>query len=301
MKMLLKPKPPYNFELSLDFMMLKDGSGPFPERRIGNEVLRAFRINNKVIPARIIFVGNVDKPELKVITPNISSKEKIQLKSKISNWLNLDDDLSALYKFMEMDEKLRKIKEKLYGLRVPKMGVTVYETVVKCIIQQQISLRVAFNMISNLVKKLGESVSFEGEKYYEFPQPFRLSNTSVSKLRKCGLSSKKAEYIINFSKEVASKNFDPEEAVKWDENKISEEFKKFKGIGEWTVKMIGIAGLGIGQPPAEDLGIRKAISKYFFNEKTQSVETIRNFMSKWKGMKYLSVYLLYAYRVGLDV
>ena len=71
--MLLKPKPPYNFELSLDFMMLKDGSGPFPERRIGNEVLRAFRINNKVIPARIIFVGSVNKPELKVTTPNISS------------------------------------------------------------------------------------------------------------------------------------------------------------------------------------------------------------------------------------
>lgn len=300
-ELLIFPKSPYNFELSLDFMLLKKGSGPFPERRVNNKLLRAFQINGRVVPARITFTGDVNKPKLLVSTyKDLSNKAMIRLREKIIYWLNLNDDLSKLYRFMEKDEKLRKIKERLYGLKVPKMGVTVYEVIIKSIIQQQISLFVAFKIISNLVKTLGENITFEGEKFYEFPTTDKLSNASISQLRSCSLSRKKAEYIISFSKEVVEGNFNPEEIRDWNEEKILE-LKKFKGIGEWTAKMIAIAGLGIGQPPPEDLGIRKAISKYYFNGKLQKVETIREFMKKWKGLKYLPVYLLYAYRIGLKV
>ena len=296
------PKSPYNFELSLDFMLLREGSGPFPERRVNNKSLRAFEINGRIIPAKIAFTGDVDKPKLLVSTCKfLSSKRREKLKQKIGYWLNLDYDLSELYRFMEGDDKLRRIKERLYGFKPPKMGVTIYEVIVKSIIQQQISLNAAFKIISTLVKTFGENVTFEGEKFYDFPTSDKLANTSILKLRKCGLSGKKAEYIISFSREVVRGDFNPEEIVKWNEEKILEELKKFKGIGGWTAKMIAIAGLGVGQAPYEDLGIRKAVSKYYFNGEMQKVETIRDFMESWKGFNYLPVYLLYAYRMGLEV
>ncbi len=300
-KLLIFPKPPYNFELSLDFMLLREGSGPFPERRMGNGLLRAFLVNDRVIPAKITFEGSINKPRLVATSSSLPIKTRERIKEKIIYWLNLNDDLSKLYRFMERDEKLRKIKEKLYGLKVPKMGVTVYEVVIKSIIQQQISLYAAFKIISNLVKAFGENITFEGEKFYGFPKPDKLANASILQLRRCGLSQRKAKYIINFSKEVARGNFEVEEVAKWNEKRILEELTKFKGIGEWTAKMVAIAGLGIGQAPAEDLGIRKAISKYYFNGKLREVEIVRDFMKNWKDLKYLPVYLLYAYRIGLEV
>jgi len=301
-ELLIFPRTPYNFKLSLDFMLLKGDNNPLPERRVDNRLLRAFRIGDRIIPTIISFTGNIDKPILIVSTyKNLSSKEKDDIKGKIIYWLNLDDDLSEIYRFMEKDEKLKKIKERLYGFKPPKIGVTIYEAIIKSIIQQQISLIAAFRIISNFVKVFGDYVTFEKEKIYDFPTPDRFANTSVSKLRKYGLSRRKAEYIIDFSKKVVNGEFNLDEISDWDEKRIVSELKKFRGIGMWTAKLVAIAGLGIGQAPAEDLGIRKAISKYYFNGKLQTVETIKEFMERWRGLKYLPVYLLYAYRIGLEI
>ncbi len=152
-KIIVKPKPPYDFGLSLDFL-LKDREGPFPEMRRGNVLMRGFKVGNKLGPVKIRSVGGVEKPVLEISTIDLSSKERVELKQKVSHLLNLNEDLKELYDFMEKDEKLREIKEGLYGFKVPRMGLTIYEAIIKTIIQQQISLQVAFRMISEVVKSL---------------------------------------------------------------------------------------------------------------------------------------------------
>ena len=92
---MIKPKSPYNFKLSLDFL-IKEGSGPFPEFRENDRLLRAFRIDNKIIPAKIFSIGTVEKPKLKVLTQEISPQEKSKLKDKITSYLNLNEDDGAL-------------------------------------------------------------------------------------------------------------------------------------------------------------------------------------------------------------
>lgn len=294
----IKPKSPYNFKLSLDFL-IKEGSGPFPEFRENDSLLRAFRMNNKILPAKIFSIGTVEKPKLKVLTQEISPQEKSKLKDKIVSYLNLNEDLTELYNFMEKNERLKKIKNTLFGFKVPMMGVTIYEVIIKAIVQQQISLQVAFHMISNLVKKFGEFVEFNGEKYYDFPYPSTLADASLSGMRRCGLSRKKMEYIKDFSKEVVEGGFNPEEMINWRQEKIVEGLTKFRGIGRWTAELVSIAGVKSGQSPADDLGVRKSISRYYFNEKLQDAETIRRFIKKTP--RGLVVYLLYANRLNLDV
>jgi len=294
----IKPKSPYNFKLSLDFL-IKEGSGPFPEFRKNDNLLRAFRIDNKIIPAKIFSIGTVEKPKLKVLTQEISPQEKSKLKDKIVSYLNLNEDLMELYNFMDKDEGLKKIKDALFGFKVPMMGVTIYEVIIKAIVQQQISLQVAFHMISNLVKKFGEFVEFNGEKYYDFPCPATLANASLSDMRKCGLSRKKMEYIKDFSKEVVEGRFNPEEMANWRQEKIMERLTKFRGVGRWTAELVSVASVRSGQAPADDLGVRKAISRYYFNGDLQSAETIRNFIKDTP--KDLVVYLLYANRLNLEI
>ena len=65
-ELIIHPKPPFNYELTLDFMLLGDGDGPFPERRVGNKVFRAFRIEGSLVPAIICFEGSVERPKVRI-------------------------------------------------------------------------------------------------------------------------------------------------------------------------------------------------------------------------------------------
>lgn len=63
---------------------------------------------------------------------------------------------------------LRELRDKLYGFKAPKMAITIFEGIIKAVIQQQVSLNVAYAITANLIKKFGNVVTFEGEHYYFF-------------------------------------------------------------------------------------------------------------------------------------
>ncbi len=128
-----------------------------------------------------------------------------------------------------------------------------------------------------------------------------MAKASIDNLRRCGLSQRKAEYIIGFSEEVAKGSFDPGSLRNLKQEEITEKLTKFRGIGRWTAELVGIACLDKGQGPADDLGVRKAISRYYFDGKLQDVDTIRKFMNNWMDAKGITVYLLYANRPNLKV
>jgi len=155
--------------ISLNFPLdwkLKLGFAIRPERPtpcvIKNQKwIRALKMNGKLIPIIVECKGSVEKPKLTIKTPKISSEERI--KQFLLEFHGLKN-AKELYNFMNNDAVLRKIKERLYGFGgAPLMSATVFEGVVKAIIQQQISLRVAESIMANLVEKYGEKIKFCGE------------------------------------------------------------------------------------------------------------------------------------------
>ncbi|MEA2076357.1 MAG: hypothetical protein U9O85_11670 [Euryarchaeota archaeon] len=61
---------------------------------------------------------------------------------------------------MDEDEILRGLSSELYGLRPPGIGASVFEGAIRVIIQQQISLQVAYVMTGAVVRRFGEKVHF---------------------------------------------------------------------------------------------------------------------------------------------
>ncbi|RLI27895.1 MAG: hypothetical protein DRO46_04890, partial [Candidatus Hecatellales archaeon] len=59
--------------------------------------------------------------------------------------------------------------------------------------------------------------------------------------------------------------------------------------------------LGFNVVPADDLGVRRAVSKYFFGGKLQPAEAVRRFLRERFGdyQRDVTVYLLMAYRLNL--
>lgn len=283
---------PFNWELKLKFAVLPEKPTPCIIKE--QKWIRALRMNEKLIP----IIVEVKNNKLVITTSEISGKERIE--QFIFEFHGLKD-IKELYDFMDRDATLRKIKEKLYGFgRAGLMSATIFEGIIKAIIQQQISLKVAESITANLVEKYGDRVELCGEYAYEFPSADVLAKLNLNELRNCGLSWKKAEYIKEFSFEVIN-GFNPEELKGKNPDEIMEILTTFRGIGRWTAELVMVASMGLNIIPADDLGVRKAISHFYFKDEIQSSATIRKFAERKFGkfMRDCLVYLLMAYRIGL--
>ena len=89
---------------------------------------------------------------------------------------------------MDKDPVLRDLKQRFYGLKTGSMGTTVFESIIKSIIQQQISIRVVFSITNKMVTRFAEQAEVEGKVYQVFPTPKKLARTSLEEIRQCGLS-----------------------------------------------------------------------------------------------------------------
>ena len=293
----LIPTAPYNFDLQWKFY--SSSREPQPEIYKNGIWRRAFKIGDRPVPVAVTSTGTVEKPRLRVDAfSKLNTKEKRDLSNKITSIFRLKDDLKALYDFMEQDKVLRRVKNELYGLRPPGIGASVFEGAVRIIIQQQISLQVAYVMTGALVKRFGERVEIDGELYYDFPSPQALANADENELRKCGLSRQKSRYIKEFALKVVN-GYDLEKIGEMNNEEAIEELMKFRGIGRWTAELILITTLGrMDLCVPDDLGARKAVSHFYFDGKLQSGDVVRKFTERWGEFRgWVIYYLICAYNM----
>ena len=218
--------------------------------------------------------------------------EKRILRRELKNLFLLDYDVGPAYGFMRKYERLGRLTELLRGLRPENMAKDVFEGVIKAIIQQQISLNAAYAITGCLVQKFGEYVEFEGKRYYEFPSPEALAKARIEEMMECKLSRRKAEYIGGFAKAVIE-GYNPEALRKKSNEEVISELTGFKGIGIWSAELVLVAVLGrLDAIPADDLAVRRAISRFFFNEKKISAETVRKLAESWERHKGIIAYYL---------
>ncbi len=105
---------------------------------------------------------------------------------------------------------------------------TVYESLLRSIISQQISTSAA-NSIRERFLKL-----FKGK----FPKPEVLLKTKVEKLRSAGLSLPKVNYMKNVADHFIKEKLDERKFHKMTDQEVIDDLVKIKGIGEWTAQMI---------------------------------------------------------------
>jgi len=293
----LQPTPPYNFDLQWKFY--SSSKEPQPEIYKDGIWRRTFKIGDRLVPVRITSVGTVEKPKLRVnASSKLDAKERRYLSDKIADIFRLRDNLRGLYNFMDKDEILLEIKNKLYGLRPPGIGASIFEGAIRVIIQQQISLRVAYVTTGELVRRFGEKIEIDGEPYYDFPSPQVLADADENELRKCKLSRQKARYIKELALKVVD-GYDLENIGKMSNEEAIEELMKFKGIGRWTAELILITTLGrMDLCVPDDLGARKAVSYFYFDRKLQSGDVVRKFTERWgKFRGWIIYYLICAYNM----
>jgi len=302
-QIVVKPIPPFSFELSANVFSQGD-------RQICNyekgKFTKVSRLNGRLIHISAVSKGSVDKPELQIELKSdtkLTEKEKNKAVEAISNLFNLNLDPTQFYEDVKQDAIMTKIAQKLLGLRGITMQ-TAYEALVDSIVEQQISIKVAIALERKIIKKFGAILHLDGENYYEYPTPQALAAASVEELRQCGLSQRKTEYIIEFSKLIADGKLNLEKFKKYsDTDEIIKEMDEIRGVGVWTAELTMLRGMNKWDViPADDFGIKRVISHYYCKDRKISSSEAREIAKawgKWKGLA--AFYLIVAETLSIKV
>src|SRR5947209_9600464 len=128
-----------------------------------------------------------------------------------------------------------------------------FETLVKSIVYQQLSGRVASVIFGRLVSAAGGKLT-----------PAGVLGLRPSRMRNLGLSTQKTAYIRDLARHARDGKVAFDELRQLSDREVIERLTQVKGIGTWTVHMFLIFALRRTDVlPTGDLGIRNAIRKAY--------------------------------------
>jgi len=192
-----------------------------------------------------------------------------------------------------MKEAIRHLKQSdpvLAGIidRVGDYGIEFrdpdFETLVKSIVYQQLSGRVANVIFGRVVKAAGGKLT-----------PESILKLRPARMRALGLSGQKTAYIRDLARHTRDGRVDFRELPDLPDEMVIERLTEVKGIGQWTAHMFLIFALRRTDVlPSGDLGIRAAIRKaYGFTELPEPAE-IETLAARWRP--YCTVASWYLWR-----
>lgn len=157
------------------------------------------------------------------------------------------------------------------GYPEPRISERGYQTLLRAIVGQQVSIKAAASMWSKLVALVGDP-----------PPPERLIAASDEELRAAGLSRQKASYARSLAEEVVSGRLDFSALPKDDEEAIAH-LVQVKGIGRWTAEIYLL--FAEGRPdiwPAGDLAVQIEVGRILGLGERPAERPLREMAEPWR-------------------
>jgi len=109
-----------------------------------------------------------------------------------------------------------------------------------------------------------------------------------------GLSCRKIEYIRLLSEYVREGNLKIELFSNMTNEEIIDQLTKLKGIGRWTAEMFLIFCLRrLDVFPLKDLGIKKAIQKWYLNSEIPTEQQLTEISKMWIPYRSIATWYLW--------
>ena len=210
-------------------------------------------------------------------------------------WLTSGDlDLRAFYRIAAAHPVMGVVAKRLRGLK-PLRPASLFEMAIIAITEQQLSLAAAFHIRRRLVERFGRPV----EDLWVFPTADQIATVSLRNLRACGLSGRKAEYVRDFARCVASGDLGLEATKYQPDSEVRDRLMKCRGFGSWSVEYFLLRGLGRWNAlPSEDVGLRRTIGRYLGHRRRLSPGQLERALSPFTPFRGLAAYYLaVAYRL----
>ena len=183
------------------------------------------------------------------------------------------------------DQKLAEVID-IVGACTLAPGCSAFDFLCDSIIRQQLSKHAA-NAIIHRFHELFDSGN---------PTPKQLLALPKQAVLDAGISNRKCGYLIDLAHKTETQQLNFSTLEEKDDCTIRGLLKEVKGIGDWTVDMYLLFGLGrVDVFPVNDLALRKSMSS-LYGFAVDDLEGAKKVAQKWKP--YRSIASLYMYKHG---
>jgi len=161
-----------------------------------------------------------------------------------------------------------------------------FETLVRSIVYQQLSGKVATVIFGRLVAMLPDGAV----------RPQGILKLTPVKMRRAGLSKQKTAYIRDLARKTVRGKVRFETLGELSDLEVIEHLTQVKGIGVWTAHMFLMFALRRPDVlPVGDLGVRSAIRKVYGMEELPHPKQVEELAVSWRP--YCSVASWYLWRI----
>ncbi|MHA2189314.1 MAG: DNA-3-methyladenine glycosylase family protein [Candidatus Thorarchaeota archaeon] len=261
---------------------------PVPEKTWDRNFGRVLTVADSELP---IIVSQNKIGGTLLVKADAPTEYKTALRKKIKRVLGLNLDISNALSILTENPVFEDFAGRLAGIR-PYATDTVFEGLIKTIIQQQISYKAANVLTKRMTLALSKSVQYDGIELYQFPDREVIKKSGSEGLKKFGLGYKSG--YVNGVSEFTRKMTPPLETLtKCSYEEVSSLLKPIRGIGEWTIQALAIASLGnFTVFPYGDLAIQNVLGRLYEKEKRFSKKETQELAETWGNDGPLVLYLL---------
>jgi DNA-3-methyladenine glycosylase II len=196
-----------------------------------------------------------------------------------------------IFKYGSIEIDYLKKKDKKLAEAIDRIGMIerevkpdLFAALISSIVAQQISAKAADTVWNRIVERFGEVT------------PERLAQISIEEIQQCGLSMRKASYIMGITEAVIKGELNLEELTKLSDDEVSQRLSELNGIGVWTAEMLMIFSM---QRPDivswGDLAIRRGMMM-LYHHKELSKERFERYRRRYSP--YGSVASLYLWAIS---
>jgi DNA-3-methyladenine glycosylase II len=302
--MLIQPREPFSFKHTLRFVLspppLLNGRKfePLLDYFEAGEYRRVAELGGKPVLYGVCEEsgGKGAALRVRVLAGPSDDQTLLAVRDLVARQFSAALDLKPFYRLAEGDKVLSKLTRHFAGMRIPQ-SPNIFETLVSAILEQQVNLTFAYQVKKALIETYGNPVEFDGRRYNAFPNPAALAILTPRQLRRNQVSGPKARYILELSRAVLDGSLDLEALRTLDPATARAKLVARNGVGPWTAQYVGLRALGhLDSLPAADVGLQKAIQRFYGLRKQPSPGRVERIARAWAGWRsYATFYLWLTY------
>ncbi len=183
------------------------------------------------------------------------------------------------------DRVMKKLIPKFGEARLQSRG-DAFTTLARSIVGQQISVKAAQSIWDRFALAVGGPAT-------HLP-PGSVEALPVDGIRACGLSARKAEYLLDLARHFTAGSVHVADWRAMDDDAIITELIAIRGIGRWTAEMFLIFHLMRPNVlPLDDLGLIKGISVNYFSGEPVSRAEAREVGEAWAPFRSVATWYIW--------
>jgi DNA-3-methyladenine glycosylase II len=187
----------------------------------------------------------------------------------------------AKRELMRCDRVMRRVIPRYSNASLSTRG-DPFVTLARSIVGQQISVAGAQSMWDRLMTAIPDF------------SPDRVARVRIERLRGCGLSQRKAEYILDLAAHFKKGGVRNEDWHVLEDEAVVAALTEIRGVGRWTAEMFLIFNLMRPDVlPVDDLGLQKAVSLHYFSGDQVTRSELREVGENWAPWRSVGTWFMW--------